>query len=88
MLDALSNFTQNNKYDESTRIAVSYQMLKGLSKAEAFRPCLKRYLTQHIQSRFLRIDANEWDLAIFLPVESFIGASKQKVFSDSRKKYQ
>jgi hypothetical protein len=87
LLDTLSAFTQNNKYDESTRIAVSYQMLKGLSKAEAFRPCIKRYLSQHIQSRFLRIDANEWDIAIFLPVESFIGASKQKVFANSRKKY-
>jgi len=87
LLDSLSAFTQNNKYDESTRIAVSYQMLKGLSKVDYFRPCIKRYLSQHIQSRFLRIDANEWDIAIFLPVESFIGATKQKVFANSRKKY-
>jgi len=87
LLDALSDFTTNNKYDDKTRIAVSYQMLKGLSNTEAFRPCLKKYLSQHIRSQFLRIDANEWDIAIFLPVESFIGATKQKVFSDSRKKY-
>lgn len=87
LLDALSDFTTNNKYDDKTRIAVSYQMLKGLSNTETFRPCLKRYLSQHIRSQFLRIDANEWDIAIFLPVESFIGATKQKVFSDSRKKY-
>lgn len=88
LLDALSEFSTNNKYDDKTRIAVSYQMLKGLSSTEAFRPCLKRYLSQHVRSQFLRIDANEWDIAIFLPVESFIGARKQKVFSDSRKKYQ
>ena len=88
LLDALSDFTTNNKYDDKTRIAVSYQMLKNLSNTEAFRPCLKKYLSQHIRSQFLRIDANEWDIAIFLPVESFIGATKQKVFSDSRKKYQ
>ena len=87
LLDALSDFTTNNKYDDKTRIAVSYQMLKNLSNTEAFRPCLKKYLSQHIRSQFLRIDANEWDIAIFLPVESFIGATKQKVFSDSRKKY-
>jgi len=88
LLDALSEFSTNDKYDDKTRIAASYQMLKGLSSTEAFRPCLKRYLSHHIRSQFLRINANEWDIAIFLPVESFIGARKQKVFSDSRKKYQ
>jgi hypothetical protein len=88
LLDALSEFATNNKYDDKTRIAVSYQMLKRLSGTDAFRPCVKRYLTQHIRSQFLRIDANEWDIAIFLPVESFIGATKQKVFANSRKKYQ
>jgi len=88
LLDALSEFATNKKYDEKTRIAVSYQMLKGLSSTDAFRPCLKRYLSQNIRSRFLRINADEWDIAIFLPVESFMGATKQKVFLDSRKKYQ
>jgi hypothetical protein len=88
LLDELSNFAQNKKFDEKTRIAASYQTLKGMSSSELFRPCVKRYLTQHVRSRFLRIEASEWDIAIFLPVESFIGASKQKVFSDSRKKYQ
>lgn len=85
LLDALSGFATNKKYDEKTRIAASYQMLKGLSGTEYFKPCLKRYLSQHVRSKFLRIDANEWDIAIFLPVESFIGATKQKVFSDSKK---
>jgi hypothetical protein len=88
LLDELSEFATNNKYDEKTRIAVSYQMLKSISNTDAFRPCLKRYLLQNIKSQFLRIDANEWDIAIFLPVESFIGETKQKVFSNSRKKYK
>lgn len=88
LLDALSEFATNKKYDDKTRIAASYQILKGLSSTESFRPCLKKYLTQNIRSQFLRINADEWDIAIFLPVESFIGATKQKVFSDSRKKYQ
>jgi hypothetical protein len=85
LLDILSGFATNKKYDEKTRIAASYQILKGLSGTEYFKPCLKRYLSAHIRSKFLRIDANEWDIAIFLPVESFIGAQKQKVFSNSKK---
>lgn len=82
LLDELSRFQQND------RIAVSYDMLKNASKTELFRPCVKRYLIQNIQSNFLRIESNEWEIAIFLPVESFIGASKQQVFKESRKKYK
>jgi len=80
LLDQLSIFEQND------RLAVSYQMLQNATRSELFRPCIKRYLTQNIESQFLRIDSNEWDIAIFLPVESFIGASKQKVFKESRKR--
>lgn len=88
LLDALSQFASNNKFDDKTRLAVSYDVLKRLANTELYKPCVKRYLAQHIRSQFLRISPDEWDIAIFLPVESFIGASKQKVFSESRKKYK
>jgi hypothetical protein len=88
LLDALSEYAHSKKFDDKTKIAVTYQMLKRAASNDMFKPCVKRYLTQHIQSQFLKIDAPEWDIAIFLPVESFIGASKQKVFANSRKKYK
>jgi hypothetical protein len=44
-------------------------------------------LSGHIQSRFLEISADEWDIAALLPMESFVGASTSKVYSDSRKKF-
>ena len=86
LLDSLSHLGYN-RYNDKTRLLTSYQMLNRLSKTQAFKPCLKRYLTQHIKSKFLYIDDSEWDIAIFLPVESFIGASRQNVYSNSREKY-
>jgi hypothetical protein len=50
-------------------------------------PCIKRYLFTQIESRFLEITADEWDIAALLPVESFVGASTSKVYADSRKKF-
>jgi hypothetical protein len=47
---------------------------------------MKRYLFSHIDSRFLEISADEWDIAALLPVQSFVGASASKVYADSRKK--
>jgi hypothetical protein len=40
-----------------------------------------------VQSRFLEITADEWDIAALLPVESFMKADKSKVFADSEDKF-
>ena len=87
LLDKLSDYANNNKYDASTRLRLTYQTLKAASKLFEAQPCIKRYLFNHVQSRFLEISAGEWDIAALLPMESFVGASTNKVYSDSRKKF-
>jgi len=86
LLDKLSQFTNNKKYDKTTRFRLSYDLLSRASKITEFEPCIKRYLYSNIQSRFLEIAADEWDIAALLPVENFQKSSKSKVWSDSRKR--
>jgi hypothetical protein len=87
LLDKLSNYASNKNYDDSTKLRLSYGLLSSASKAYQATPCIKRYLANHVQSRFLEIQANEWDIAVMLPVERFEKASTGKVWSDSRKKF-
>ena len=87
LLDKLSETLNNNKYDEKTKFRVSYNFLKSASKAFEATPCIKRYLFNHVQSRFLQINADEWDIAALLPVEDFKGASTSQVYNDSRNKF-
>jgi hypothetical protein len=87
LLDKLSDVASNDRFDEKTKLLISYRYLSAASKAFEATPCIKRYLFNHIDSRFLEIPANEWDIAVMLPVESFVGASTSKVYSDSRKKF-
>jgi hypothetical protein len=87
LLDKLSELATNNKFNETTRLRLSYSILSSFSKAFEATPCLKRYLSSHVQSRFVQIEANEWDIAALLPVEQFEKASTGKVWSDSRKKF-
>jgi hypothetical protein len=86
LLDKLSEFANNDKYDKTTKIRMSYDTLKSASKLFEATPCIKRYLFSHVESRFLEISADEWDIAALLPVSSFVGADQSKVYSDSRKK--
>jgi hypothetical protein len=83
----LSEFTNNDKYDKTTKLRLSYDLLKSASKIFEATPCIKKYLFNHIDSRFLEIESSEWDIAALLPMESFVGANSSKVYSDSRKKF-
>lgn len=87
LLDKLSDFATNSKYDETTRLRLSYAVLSRATKAFEATPCIKRYLFTHVESRFLEITADKWDIAALLPFEYFVGASKSKVFRDSRTKF-
>ncbi len=85
-LDALLGTINNERYDESTRFRLSYDMLKRASRLRAFRPCLKRYLSSHVRSRLALVPAPEWEIAAFLPTADFEKASSSEVYKDSRRK--
>lgn len=83
LIDKLMETATNKNFDETTKLKISYSVLASTKKFKAFEPCLKRYLTDHMRSKFVRIEADSWDLAIFLPVANFSGASQNKVWKES-----
>jgi hypothetical protein len=87
LLDKLSTLLTDDNYDEKTRLRISYDYLARASRMYQAKPCIKRYLFSHVQSRFLEITADEWDIAVMLPVESFVKAKKNKVWSESEDKF-
>mgnify|MGYP006430763343 CR=1 FL=1 len=85
LFDKLLETKNNSKYDESTKLNLSYNLLKTTAKYSAFRPAFKRYLTGYVKSKMVIVDAPEWPIALFLPTESFKKAGTSTVWSDSRK---
>ena len=85
-LDQLYDRTNNTKYDESTRFNVTYKLLKGISGKPYFKACVKHYLTSQIRSSFAIVDSADWEIAIFLPTESFRKSTMDNVWKESRKK--
>ena len=81
LLDGLVDFSNNTKFDESTRLIVDYSKLKNIS---LIKPTLHRYLAGHTKSQFRRIDANEFTIATLLPVQRFKKESDKRVWTDSR----
>jgi hypothetical protein len=85
LLDALLTFRSNSRMDETTRLKYSWQLIDGISRYKAAQPCIKQYLSGHVRTQFRKVDSNDWATAMLLPVERFVGASKQEVWAESRK---
>lgn len=83
LMDALYQTINNDLYDYTTKLRISYKILKRAMKFRAFRPCVKRYLTNHVRSKFIEVYAAEWDMALMLPVAAFKKAPEAKVHRDS-----
>jgi hypothetical protein len=83
-LDKLIENTNNDKWDETTRIRLNYNMLSSVSKLKAFAPCFKHYLFEHVKSRIMLVPSSDWELALFLPTENFVGDKKRNVWKQSK----
>ena len=81
LLDRLVDYSNNTKFDESTRLAVDYSKLKNIN---LIKPTLKRYLKGRVKTQFRRIDADEFTVAALLPVARFKKASASEVYKGSR----
>jgi hypothetical protein len=85
LMDALYDVASNDKYDETTKLRLSYNVLSGATKYREFRPTIKHYLANHVRTRLVYVHPTEWDIALFLPTAQFEGATQTKVWADSRK---
>ena len=85
LMDGLYDLANNTRYDESTRLNLNYQLLVGAAKTRYISPCVKMYLTSHVQSRFMYIYPSEWDIALFLPLARFEKRTANHVHAQSRK---
>ena len=85
MLDGLMEITTNNKFNDSTRFKMTYELLARASKFKYYKPCLKHYLNKQVKSKFALVPAPEWEIATFLPTAQFRKANSKKVYADSKK---
>ena len=70
-LDALMDFANDQSFSVGAKMKLTYNMMKGSTALRWFKPCFKHYLSSNIQSELLLIEPADWEIAIFLPTDSF-----------------
>ena len=82
-MDKLLDYGRFDEEGDPVRIRITYDILSATKRFKEFRPCIKRYLTNHVKSRILMVQPHEWETAVFLPVHNFKKAKADKVWRDS-----
>lgn len=70
LLTNLKKLANNDKYNDSTKLVISYEILKTYStQFSGFENCVKRYLFAHVRSSFHQVSPMDWDKAVLLPLQ-------------------
>lgn len=84
LMTKLMDTLNNHRLDRTTKMKVSYQILLSASKYKLFKPCLHKYIINHVKSKINIIRPAQWPMAVMLPVANFKGASPTAVWADSK----
>lgn len=85
LMDNLYEIATTNDSGEK-KLQLTYQLLNSISRSNLVKPCVKHYLNIQVQSQFAIIPSDQWEVALFLPIERFVGADKQQVYRDSARR--
>lgn len=85
LMDSLYEVVSNERFDDTTKLQISYRVLNASTQYREFRPALKHYLFDHVRSKLLYVNPSEWDVALFLNIARFENATQTEVWEDSRK---
>jgi hypothetical protein len=79
LLSNLKRLANNNKYDDSTKLNISYELLRAHAvQFNGFENCVKRYLFAHVRSSFHQVSSSDWDKAVLLPLQRWKVNSNRK----------
>ena len=84
LMDALYSIERNDSQRESKKLRLTYGLLNSAAKYKYFKPTVKRYLYNHVRSRYLYVPYEEWDIALMLPTERFMKGKKNEVWKESK----
>ncbi len=88
LMDQLYTLTVNKeKMDDTTRLRISYNILKNRGTMPFYKPCVKKYLFSNFRTQLAQIPVDDWDAVVMLPLQRFNKASDSDVWAESVKKW-
>ena len=89
LMDRMYRFLNSDDFNNpNTRLmTLKWNRLERIGSRKYQRSCVRRYINNQVRGKFIKILPAEWDLCLMLPIERFIGASRNKVWTEGRQKW-
>lgn len=81
----LLNTVNDRDLDQNSFMKVTYDFLKASRSLKEYRPCFKKYLTEQIRGNIVKVPANEWEIAVHLPLALWRKADETTVHRESER---
>lgn len=84
LMNALYLNAETNQFlDKKKKLNISYQILKGASGMDLFKPCIKKYLFSHVRSSYMNYNYQVWDYVCQLPMCRFERQTQETIWMES-----
>ena len=80
ILETLKDYLTDDRMSERTRINITWDRINRKLQLQELKKTVKSYLTSHIRSRFLNLNQEDWDLAVWIPSDRFKKARRKRVW--------
>jgi hypothetical protein len=79
LLNALVSLSNNDKYDDSTKLRISYEVVcRYSSQFPGNKDCIKKYLYGHVRSQFQYVSPSDWSKVVTMPLQKWkVNANKK-----------
>jgi len=81
LMDKLNQYRNQKENDSNTFLRLNW---KQLARIPEVKPAVKKYIINRVKMA-VQVPADEWDIAIFMPVARFQNASEKEVLRDSKR---
>lgn len=81
LMDELNRYRNQKENDSTTFLRINWKQLQRIPEC---KPAVKKYLINRVKMA-VQVPADEWDVAIFMPVARFQKASEKQVYKDTKR---
>lgn len=73
LLSQLKKYATNNKYNNNTKMLLSYELLKKYAdQFSGVESCVKKYLFGQVRSSFHKVHPMDWDKVVMMPIQRWV----------------
>lgn len=80
VLGKLTLYMNAKALTEQQKKNLSWKIIQNLLQDKIAKACVKKYLTNNLTSKVMKVNSQQWNKVVALPVQNFVGKQQNKIY--------